>query len=340
MRETASSAIGVERPPQLSGERLHSGRCEVAIVEHCNIACRACSHLSPVLSRHEMAAETVFRDLSRLWEHYESPWIALLGGEPLLHRDLVGVIEAARIAAFPARVAVVTNGTLLPRMPDAFWSAIDGVQVCLYAGKEIDRPALRRCRQQAKQHGVVMVVTRIDRFRESYSELGTADGDLVQRIYNSCEIKFAHTVASGRFYKCPPAHFLPRAIAGLAGAGADGVSLDDEPDLGERLREYLADSGPLEACRNCPRIQRASFRPEPDHPRGVSRTATAPDRGADRRAPDAAAWLSRTAAAQAPATVLPARASPALSGAATPLRNKKARRRAAQNSETELERGW
>src|SRR5690242_1559574 len=89
-----------QRTPQLTENgKISHARCEVAIVDHCNLACRACSHLSPILPRHELTAEALERDLSRLWRHYESAWVALLGGEPLLHRDLVGVIEAAHRAA-------------------------------------------------------------------------------------------------------------------------------------------------------------------------------------------------------------------------------------------------
>jgi hypothetical protein len=231
-------------------ERIRHARCEVDIVEHCNLACRSCSHLSPVLPRQELSAEAVHRDLSLLWGHYESNWVALLGGEPLLHRDLVNVIDAVRSAAPSARVSIVTNGTLLPRMTDAFWRAIGGVQVCLYPGKELSTDELRAARRKAREHGVPMVVTRIDTFRESYSELGTADDALVHEIYGACTLKQGHSIADGTFYKCPPAYFLPKVIEGLEHGDRAGVPLDD-PDLGSRLRDYLADPEPLGACRNC-----------------------------------------------------------------------------------------
>jgi organic radical activating enzyme len=227
--------------------RIRHARCEVDIVEHCNLSCRACSHLSPVMPRLELAPDDLHRDLSRLWEHYDSNWVALLGGEPLLHRDLVGVIDAVRDAVAPARVSVVTNGTLLPQMSEAFWKAIDGVQVCFYPGKELGRDELRACRAKAAAHGVPMVVTRVDRFRESYSEIGTEDQALVRRIYEACALKTGHSIANGAFYKCPPSYFLPKAIGGLED---EGVRLDAS-DLGERLRAYLAASEPLSACGNC-----------------------------------------------------------------------------------------
>jgi Radical SAM superfamily len=237
--------------------KIRHARCEVDIVEHCNLACRSCSHLSPVLPRREASAEEVHRDLSRLWRHYEAGWVALLGGEPLLHRDLIEVIRAAKDAT-SARVSVVTNGLLLPRMPAAFWEAVDGVQVCLYPGKELAPAEVRDCRRRAREHAVPMVVTRVDRFRESYSETGTGDAALVERIYAACTLRHGHTIAAGHFYKCPPGYFLPKVLAGLEPGG--GVRLDDGGDLGDRLRAHLGDPEPLAACGNCLGVSGRVFR--------------------------------------------------------------------------------
>ena len=239
------------RVPEVRDGKIQSAKCEVNIVEHCNLACRACSHLSPVLPRRDVAPAAIFRDLSALAPHYHARWIRLLGGEPLLHKDILGAIAAARRSALPDRIAVVTNGVLLPRMPAAFWEAVDGVEVCLYPGKELGPDELRACRRRAKAHGVRLMVLRIDRFRESYSEVGTDDPALVQRIYDSCTLVGCHTVADGVFYKCPPAYFLPKLLGGSHAPTDAGVRLDGEPDLRERLLDYLRDPEPLPTCQNC-----------------------------------------------------------------------------------------
>ena len=72
------------------------------------------------MPRFQLSADQVHHDLSLLWEHYRSGVVALLGGEPLLHRDLVAVIDAVQSLSAPPRVYVVTNGVLLPSMPAAF----------------------------------------------------------------------------------------------------------------------------------------------------------------------------------------------------------------------------
>jgi hypothetical protein len=62
------------------------------------------------------------------------------------------------------------------------------------------------CTTRAHQHGVVIAFPAYDKFQESYSELGTTDEALVQRIYETCKLAHrwrCHTVADGWFYRCP-----------------------------------------------------------------------------------------------------------------------------------------
>jgi MoaA/NifB/PqqE/SkfB family radical SAM enzyme len=48
--------------------------------------------------------------------------IDLLGGEPLLHPELVNIVAIAR-KYFEGDINIVTNGVLLVKMPEAFWQS-------------------------------------------------------------------------------------------------------------------------------------------------------------------------------------------------------------------------
>jgi organic radical activating enzyme len=229
--------------------------CEINVVEHCNLSCRSCSHVSPVLPHRSVDADDVFRDLSVLGRHYHATTIKLLGGEPLLHRGLLDVIAAVRRAGIGDRVTVATNGVLLPRMEEDFWRAVDEVLVSVYPGQELDAVAMGRCRKLAGRHGVFLSIDRKDSFRESHSELGTSDARLVRRIYETCQIAHAwrcHTVADGYFYKCGPSYFLPKLLASSGERRrADGLAIEDSPGFGERLLALLNSPDPLLGCTNC-----------------------------------------------------------------------------------------
>ena len=104
--------------------KVHNNACEINVVEHCNLSCRSCSHVSPAFRRTVIDPDALERDLSLLAEHYKVGTVRLLGGEPLLHPDLGAVVDAVRRSGIGERICVVTNGLLLPRMPRALWEAV------------------------------------------------------------------------------------------------------------------------------------------------------------------------------------------------------------------------
>jgi organic radical activating enzyme len=230
--------------------KVKNHTCEVNVVEHCNLSCRGCSHASPVLPRTVLDPDVLEHDLLLLAEHYRADTVRLLGGEPLLHPDLEAIVDVVRRSGIAERIRIVTNGVLLPRMPRRLWESVDVVEISLYPGSELEAEQLERCREEANAAGTQLVAARVRMFRESYSETGTTDPELIGRIYRTCAIAHVmrcHTVANGVFYKCPQSYFLPKL---LGQPDVDGVVLE-EPDLGRRLRAYLASSEPLAACGNC-----------------------------------------------------------------------------------------
>ena len=263
-------------PPtyRLVGGKIWARKCELDPVEHCNLSCRACSHLSPIQPRRIVEPDDVERDLRLLGRHYHARWIRLVGGEPLLHPNLVEVVRAARRSGLGDGVSIVTNGVLLPGSPDSLWQAVDAIEVSLYPGKSLSEDEQAVCRRRARAHGVDLRLVRVSRFRESYSELGTDNTHLTARIYGSCRIAHqwqCHTVAGGHFFKCPPAYFLPRTLRpGSHDLLADGIRLDRRSTLADELLAYLNDRRPLRSCANClgtagrplqhTQVKRAGFR--------------------------------------------------------------------------------
>lgn len=242
-------------PFQLLDGKVLARRCQVNVVENCNLSCRSCSHLSPVLPKYSVEPSALYRDLKILSRHYHARYLELLGGEPLLHADLLGVIDAARRSTVADEICVLTNGTRLPRMPEEFWERVDRVTVSSYPGHELSEEASNLCLQRARSAGVELVFESKDDFRESYSELGTTNRRLVRAIYESCAVIHdwgCHTVALGRFYKCPQAYFLPKVVDACAGnQERDSIRIADSEDFGRDLKAFLQSSRPLVSCGYC-----------------------------------------------------------------------------------------
>ena len=231
---------------------IHNGNLEIMAAHGCNLVCRSCTHASPVLRPKDIAdPETTARDLTQLARAYRARRVKLLGGEPLLHPDLVALADAVRSSGITDNLTVVTNGVLLPRQGPDFWAAVDEVWVSIYPGFEPAEADVTRWDELAAEHSVTLTLHRYAEFRESHSEFGTTDRKLVQRIYDTCDIAHlwrCQTVINGVFYKCPEAYFLP-VLRGEE--PQDGLVLTAEGDLRERLLAYLNSAEALYACRFC-----------------------------------------------------------------------------------------
>lgn len=247
----------LQKNPHASGTRwttLSNGilyspsHLEIIVADHCNLRCRGCNHGSPAVKRWFVEPESVYRDLSMLSPIYRPPVLIFIGGEPLLHKDLLSVIKAARRSSISNRYKLITNGLLLPRMPEEAWELLDEVEVSLYPGVEPSEAVLEAARQKAK----LLTVVRFESFRETYAAKGTQDDALVQAVYSACKIANwwgCHGVRDGYFYKCPQSMYSDQLAA--CDVSRDRVQLVASPDLQKQILALVNSHHPLQSCRHC-----------------------------------------------------------------------------------------
>jgi organic radical activating enzyme len=265
---------------RLKNGRVFNRACEINVTEHCNLRCRSCRHLSPVLPKYFVDPGSLCSDLTALSKSYRVNVLKILGGEPLLHPDLPEVLLAARESQIADRLEIWTNGLLLPRTDRRVWEAVDSIRISLYPGRSLKQDKLDACLDLARQHNVSLRYKHYQAFQESYSEQGTDDAELVQRIYTTCNNAHrwrCHTVADGWFFKCAQGYMIPKGIAlGEQAISGNGIQIEDSPQFRDRLLSYLTSPDPLPACRNClgsagryaghQQVRRQEFRPAQDHP--------------------------------------------------------------------------
>ena len=97
---------------------------EYDVCRHCNLNCAGCNAMSPLVKGEFFteveSAERDFRRISFLL-NAKVDEIHLMGGEPLLHKDICKFAEIA-YECFPnSDIMIVTNGLLLHRMSKMFW---------------------------------------------------------------------------------------------------------------------------------------------------------------------------------------------------------------------------
>jgi hypothetical protein len=241
---------------EIKGNRIETEKCELNIVHHCNLSCRGCSHLSPRTKKFFVTPDKVFDDFSILAKSYHPQCVSLLGGEPLLHPDLLSVVDAVRQSGISECIRVVTNGVLLSQMPDLFWQSVDQVHISLYSGHKMGVQKLKLYQRRARQYGVDLELRYVDCFREPCSELGTKDIQLIGRIYRTCRTAHlwrCHTVCEGYIFRCPQSVFIPRVLRGGSETNGvrDGLRIADRTTFADDLLAFLLSTSPLDSCRYC-----------------------------------------------------------------------------------------
>lgn len=245
----------------LDGERVHVGSLELHVVEHCNLRCRGCDVASPLWAERFLSTEDVAAVLARLRPLLVSEVLKIVGGEPLLHPDLVPILIAARDSGVGRRLRVTTNGLLLARASDDLYRQIDELFISHYSSAPVPAAQLVRAKERAERFGVSLRVKRVDRFAETIAATPHVDAAEAQRIYEACWLRHCSLIVrDGVFFKCTRAAYQDDLLARLGRARrkedpesfrrTDGVPLA-APDFQARALTYLLSPTPLRSCDHC-----------------------------------------------------------------------------------------
>lgn len=235
--------------------KLSRPSVEYSLTDHCNIRCQACAHASPVLPEKFADVESFSRDFEALAQAFHSEELRLVGGEPLLHPELLRFASEARRIGIADSIVLYTNGVLLHQAPGDLWRSIDELRISAYPGVT-RRLSDEECARLCQEHGVTLRIENYDTFSQALLGKAIEDRRLVKAIYRACEAATGcHTVRDGRFYKCPLApimrSWLTLRHVDFTSPESDGVALHDNPTLRQDLERYVASPTPLAACDYC-----------------------------------------------------------------------------------------
>lgn len=242
----------MDRHYRVSAGRVQTRSLEAHIVDHCNLTCAECCSLSPLLPTWYATADSVADDLRRAVKVLNPAVFKLVGGEPLLHPQLVDVIRAVRESGIAPVVSVTTNGLKLGDMSDAFWQAVDALTISRYPKPQLAPELIAHVEAQAARFGVRLNWKVQNTFSTMNRAQPTDDLDEARRIYHDCWIRErCHMIRDGMFYTCTrPAHFQT-LYRGERDFRSDGLPLNDDAGMLDALLAYLQRETPLDACLHC-----------------------------------------------------------------------------------------
>ncbi|MCR5128367.1 MAG: radical SAM protein [Lachnospiraceae bacterium] len=226
---------------------------EFHLTDHCNLNCKGCAHLSNIATPYYADLEQFIRDLQRIKELF---WgidrIRLMGGEPLLNRELPLFIEASRNIFPDADIYVVSNGLMI----DENYDELLRVMSRYHCGFNISQypptvKNIKKIRSLCYLYKVPCLVSDpIKVFRTCTDPEGLQDPE---KAYKSCDVTHCTFLREGTISNCIMPYILPK-YSEIFGkemtAGEDDIIDIYDPEIdGLKILEKLY--RPMECCRYC-----------------------------------------------------------------------------------------
>ena len=222
---------------------------ELQIVDHCNLNCRGCAHFSNISEKRFTDARVLVKTLDRLNQHIGYIYsVAILGGEPLLHPDIVDIIGYTRDRFPISEIRIVTNGLLLDRMPEEFYKACRKNRILIYITKY--PPTAEKIPQIKKilsAYGIrYFISSTVRQFAGCFDPEGGADDG---SAFGNCSRKSCRIIKDDRLYMCSVSAFVDKYNARFNTDIPRSEGLDLYNCTTGELLEFL--KRPVETCRYC-----------------------------------------------------------------------------------------
>ena len=97
---------------------------EIHAADHCNLNCYGCSHYSSISEERYLDLQNLeinLKHLQKVSKYFKE--VRIMGGEPLLHPEIIRIMETVRGTFKHNQISLLSNGILLKRMNEEFWAA-------------------------------------------------------------------------------------------------------------------------------------------------------------------------------------------------------------------------
>ncbi|GHU40882.1 hypothetical protein FACS1894190_08310 [Spirochaetia bacterium] len=224
-------------------------KVETHLVDHCNLACKGCSHYAPIAQKRFTDIRIFKKDMKILSKKVGITSLRLLGGEPLLHPDVSKFLKLARQYFPKTHIGLATNGILLPKMNKKFWKTArdNNIEIEISQYPVNAKKVNDYCELVKSKNAKLGFITVGNSFKYIINVNGDSD---VYESFNRCRAEYAahHNMYKSKLYLCGRCYneFLNNSF-GVNLPTSDGI--DFYKASGQEIYEYL--SKPNELCRFC-----------------------------------------------------------------------------------------
>ena len=227
--------------------KVLSDTLEANICHHCINSCVSCSHFSPINKPYFVTPESLKKDLRDMSKIFHSERFVILGGEPLLHPQILEMIDIAKESGVSDTVEVLTNGTILGRQTDEFWEKVQAVRISLYEGK-LSQAQIAGFHATAQKHGRFLEILPQKRFLKVWYKK-PFEGEAIRENFRTCEYRQrCFTIQDGYFFLCPQSWQIPNIFRGQP-FNTEGFKVDGK--TADELWSFIKREEPFKSCDIC-----------------------------------------------------------------------------------------
>lgn len=183
---------------------------ETDLWEQCNLRCSQCTHNSPFFNSFDeyYKLDQFKEDIDNLNRVAHINTFRIVGGEPLLNKNLLHYVKHIRESNVTDYLTIFTNGLVLSHTNNDIFPYIDRLRISVYSNLE--------------EKKLKLIDNNINKIKEMFPHLNIVANDisyfsyfnlaekntnqeLVDKIYDKCYYSYEHrgfSIFKGRFYKC------------------------------------------------------------------------------------------------------------------------------------------
>ena len=185
---------------------------EFHIVDHCNLNCAYCDHFTPLADKNFCKIEDIIEDFKKLKKIFDNIGkIFIVGGEPLLHPNLLDILEPLRNIYPKSEIVIITNGILLEKQDDNFFNALKKYNIALSMTHYPLKIDYEGWIKKLNDMGIKSYYFSLNRNKMKKQNLNLKGNNDKKEAFSKCWEKKCHFLRDGKLYICTPApniHFL------------------------------------------------------------------------------------------------------------------------------------
>ena len=191
------------------------------ITTKCTLQCEQCCSLMPFFSNkthHEETFENFKRNLDNLLKnvHYIYKF-QLIGGEPLLNKELARMVEYASKKRQIKYIITITNGTIIPdeKLLKAYkkYKHKNYIDISDYTcNQEIKNAKPDKVMQKFKEYGITAYMTNYEWYLRGCIKKENRTPEELERVYNSCWQINCPSYCDGELHICSRSVGIKRNI--------------------------------------------------------------------------------------------------------------------------------